>query len=405
MKAIKCGKLIDGQGGTPLENAVVLIDVDKVKAVGSEKDVAIPPEAQMIDLSDKTVLPGMIDCHVHTYGNGDPAPELKNLKELIPYKALKAVAYAKLDLDAGFTTLRDVGASGFSDIAAKKAIDNGLHVGPRMQVSGPILSITGGHGDSQLAPHVEVDPELRAVVNSPDEARKAARKHLKHGADLIKMAATGGVLSEGTEPGAQQLSYEEMKAAIDEAKKLGKRTAAHAQGTQGIKEAVRAGISSIEHGCFLDDEAIEMMLENGTYLVPTLCAPYYIAEHGIEGGIPEYGVRKTKQVMESHGQSFKDAYKAGVKIAMGTDAATPFNYHGKNAFELQLMVEAGMKTMDAILSTTKNAAELMGLEDKVGTLEPGKWADIIAVDGNPVEDIKVLQEVKFVMKGGELIKG
>ncbi len=286
----------------------------------------------------------------------------------------------------------------------KKAIDGGLYEGPRMQVSGPIISITGGHGDSHLAPEVIVDPDIRAVVDSPDEARKAARKHLKYGVDLIKMAATGGVLSDGTEPGAQQLSYEEMKAAIDEAKKLGKNSAAHAQGTRGIKEAIRAGITSIEHGCFLDDEAIAMMLENGTYLVPTLCAPHHIAEHGIEGGIPEYGVRKTRQVMGSHVQSFKDAYKAGVKIAMGTDAATPFNYHGKNAFELQLMVEAGMKPMDAILTTTKNAADLMGWQDQVGTVDSGKYADIVAVDGNPLEDIKVLQDVKFVMKGGVVIR-
>ncbi len=404
MKAIKCGLLIDGQGGDPIPQAVILLDGEKVTAVGTEKSLEIPAEAQIVDLSDKTVLPGMIDCHVHINSNGEPATELKSMKELLPFKALKSIKNAQADLDAGFTTIRDCGASGFVDLAVKKAIDAGLHVGPRMQVSGPIISITGGHGDTHLAPEVVVDPDIRAVVDSPDEARKAARRHLKYGVDLVKMAATGGVLSDGTEPGAQQLSYEEMKAAIDEAKKLGKSSAAHAQGTTGIKEAIRAGITSIEHGCYLDEEAIAMMLEKGTYLVPTLCAPYHIAEHGIEGGIPEWGVRKTKQVMGAHVQSFKDAYKAGVKIAMGTDAATPFNYHGKNAFELQLMVEAGMKPMDAILTTTKNAADLMGWQDKVGTLEAGKYADVIAVDGNPLDDIKVLQDVKFVMKGGEVIR-
>ena len=404
MKAIKCGVLIDGRGGEPIAQAVILLDGEKVVAVGQEQEVAIPAEAQIVDLSGKTVLPGMIDCHVHINSNGEPATELKNMKELLPFKALKSIKNAQADLYSGFTTIRDCGASGFVDLSVKKAIDAGLHIGPRMQVSGPIISITGGHGDTHLAPEVEVDPDIRAVVDSPDEARKAARRHLKYGVDLVKMAATGGVLSDGTEPGAQQLSYEEMKAAIDEAKKLGKSSAAHAQGNTGIKEAIRAGITSIEHGCFLDEEAIGMMIEKGTYLVPTLCAPYHIAEHGIEGGIPEWGVRKTKLVMGSHVQSFKDAYKAGVKIAMGTDAATPFNYHGKNAFELQLMVEAGMKPMDAILSTTKIASDLLGWQDKVGTLEPGKYADVIAVDGDPLEDIKVLQDVKFVMKGGEVIR-
>jgi imidazolonepropionase-like amidohydrolase len=404
MKAVKCGKVIDGQGGTPFVDGIILVDGEKIVAVGPANTVSVPEDAEIIDLSDKTVMPGMIDCHVHTNSNGEPATELKNMKELLPFKALKALSNAQKDLYAGFTSIRDCGASGFVDLSVKQAINQGLYVGPRMQVSGPIISMTGGHGDTHLAPEVIVDPSMRAVVDSPDEARKAARVHLKYHVDLIKLAATGGVLSDGTEPGSQQLSYEEMKAAIDEGKKLGKPSAAHAQGTKGIKDAIRAGITSIEHGCFLDAEAIQMMLDHGTYLVPTLCAPYHIAEHGIEGGIPEYGVRKTKMVIASHVQSFKDAYKAGVKIAMGTDAATPFNYHGKNAFELQLMVEAGMTPMDAILSTTRSASELMGWQDQVGTLQSGKFADIIAIDGDPLVDIKVLQDVKFVMKGGAIIK-
>jgi len=404
-KVIKCGRLIDGTGGEPISRALVVIEGDRIAAVGREGEVTLPAQAQEIDLSGKTVLPGMIDTHLHIMGNGAPATELQNLKELTPYKALKALRHAQADLEAGFTTLRDVGAPGFIDVAVKKAIEAGLYAGPRLQVAGPILSTTGGHGDSHLAPEVQFATGTGAVVDSPDAARKAARVNLKYGADLIKVSATGGVLSDGDEPGAQQLSYEEMKAAIDEAKKVGKRSASHAQGTKGIKEAIRAGVTSIDHGCFLDDEAIRMMLEHGCYLVPTLCAPWHIAKNGVEAGIPEYGVRKTKVVMESHWASFRAALQAGVKIAMGTDAATPFNYHGKNAFELQLMVEAGMPEMQAILAATKVAAELMGWEDRVGTVEAGKYADLIAVDSDPLQDIKSLQDVKVVIKGGVLIKG
>ncbi len=402
---VKCGRLIDGTGSEALRGAVVVIEGERITAAGPAGEVAIPAGAKEIDLGRMTVLPGMIDAHLHTSGSGEASSELKGLKELLPSKALTALRNAQKDLEAGFTTIRDVGAPGFIDVAIKKAINSGQFAGPRMQVSGLILSMTGGHGDSHLAPGIVQTEGMGAVVDSPDAARKAARVNLKYGADLIKLSATGGVLSDGDEPGVQQLSYEEMKAAIDEAKKVGKRSAAHAQGTSGIKEAIRAGITSVDHGCFLDDEAIQMMLEHGCYMVPTLCAPWHIAKNGLAAGIPEYGVRKTQVVMESHWASFKAALKAGVKIAMGTDAATPFNYHGKNAFELQLMVEAGMPEMQAILSTTKVAAELMGWEDRVGSVTVGKYADLIAVETNPLEDIKSLQAVQFVMKGGAVIRG
>jgi imidazolonepropionase-like amidohydrolase len=296
-----------------------------------------------------------------------------------------------------------MGEVGYIDVAVKKAIQKGLIVGPRLMVSGHGLSITGGHGDSHLAPEIVVTSKV-GVVDSPDEARKAAREQLKHGADVLKLCATGGVMSEGTEPGAQQLSYEEMKAAIDEFKKLGKTSAAHAQGTQGIKEAIRAGISSIEHGFYLDAEAIQMMIDKGVYMVPTLVAVYGIVTHGVEAGIPEYAVNKARKAQEDHLDSFRRAKAAGVKIAMGTDAGTPFNYHGKNAFELELLVKAGMTEMEAIVSTTKSAAELLQMDHLVGTLEAGKLADIIAVDKSPLDDIAALQNVSFVMKGGEVIR-
>jgi imidazolonepropionase-like amidohydrolase len=403
MKALKGGCLIDGQGGLPLENPVILIEDGKIKEIGCADTLTIPEGVEVMDLSGKTILPGMIDAHVHIGSNGEASYELQGLKELIPYKALKAAVNARKALEAGFTTLRDMGEAGYIDIAVKKAIQNGLTVGPRLMVSGHALSITGGHGDSHLAPEVVVTSKI-GVVDGPDEARKAAREQLKHGADVLKLCATGGVMSEGTEPGAQQLSYEEMKAAIDEFKKLGKTSAAHAQGTQGIKDAIRAGISSIEHGFYLDAEAIQMMIDNDVYMVPTLVAVYGIVTHGVEAGIPEYAVNKARKAQEDHLDSFRRAKAAGVKIAMGTDAGTPFNYHGKNAFELELLVKAGMTEMEAIVATTKTAAELLQMDKEVGTLEAGKLADIIAVDKSPLDDIAALQNVSFVMKGGEVIR-
>lgn len=403
IKVLKGGCLIDGNGGLPQENMAIVIEDDKIKEVGCADAIIIPEGATVIDLSGKTILPGMIDCHVHIGSNGEASYELPGLKELIPYKALKAAVNAKKALEAGITTLRDMGEVGYIDVAVKKAIQNGLCVGPRLMVSGHGLSITGGHGDSHLAPEVIVSSKV-GVVDGPDEARKAAREQLKHGADVLKLCATGGVMSEGTEPGAQQLSYDEMKAAIDEFKKLGKTSAAHAQGTKGIKEAIRAGISSIEHGFFLDEEAIQMMIDNDVYLVPTLVAVYGIVTHGVEAGIPEYAVNKARKAQEAHIDSFQRAKAAGVKIAMGTDAGTPFNYHGKNAFELELMVKAGLTEMEAIVATTKTASYLLQMENQIGTVEPGKFADIIAVQGNPLDDIALLQDVCFVMKGGSIIR-
>lgn len=400
---IKAGKLIDGKGGKPILDAAVIIEDGIIREVGEAKKMALPETAAIIDLGDKTILPGMIDCHVHIGSNGEARYEMLTVKELIPYKALKAAVNARTDLEAGFTTLRDMGEIGYIDIAVRQAINNGMYIGPRLVVSGHALSITGGHGDTHYVPEVKVTSKV-GVVDGADAARKAAREQLKYGADVLKLCATGGVMSEGTEPGAQQLSYDEMKAAIDEFKKLGKNSAAHAQGTKGIKAAIRAGITSIEHGFFLDAEAIQMMLDNNVYFVPTLVAVHGIVTHGIEAGIPEYAVNKARMAQGAHLDSFRRALAAGVKIAMGTDAGTPFNYHGKNAFELELLVQAGMTSQQAIQAATKTAAELLQVDGKVGTLEVGKFADVIAVDGDPLADVKILQDVKFVMKEGVVIR-
>jgi imidazolonepropionase-like amidohydrolase len=400
--AIKAKKLLDGNGGNPLMHPVIIVEDGIITSVGTDAK-AIPSQAVVLDLGEKTILPGMIDSHVHIGSNGEARYEMLSVKELTPYKALKAAVYARQDLEAGITTLRDMGEVGYIDVAVKKAINDGLYPGPRLLVSGHGLSITGGHGDSHFIPEVNVTSKV-GVVDGADEARKAAREQLKYGADVLKLCATGGVMSEGTEPGAQQLSYDEMKAAIDEFKKLGKTSAAHAQGTKGIKDAIRAGITSIEHGFFLDDEAIQMMLDNSVYLVPTLVAVHGIVTNGIEAGIPAYAVNKAKMAQAAHLDSFRRALAAGVKIAMGTDAGTPFNYHGKNAFELELMVKAGMTEMQAIMATTRIAAELLQMDDRLGTVEAGKYADLIAVDGDPLSDISLLQDVQFVMKGGTVIR-
>jgi len=398
---LKNFKLIDGISEEILENIDILIDGTKIKAIG--KDITSPDKAEVIDMKGRTVIPGMVEAHVHIGMNGEPNFELMMIKETIPTATLKASVYAKRDLLAGFTTVRTMGDKGFLDIALKRAFDSGLLDGPRLRVSGQILSITGGHADLALPPEVSITG-WAAIVDSPDEARKAARYQLKMGADIVKMCATGGVMSEGDEPGSAQLTEEEMRAAITEAHKAGKKAAAHAQGAEGIKNAIRAGIDSIEHGILIDDEGIELMHKNGVFLVPTLSAPYNIKKYGREAGIPEHAVRKNDQIIGFHVQNFIKAYKAGVKIATGTDAGTPFNKHGENAQELELMVQAGVKPMDAILAATKWGAELLGMDKLIGTIEVDKEADIIAVEGNPLENISIMKDVKFVMKAGKIYK-
>jgi len=314
----------------------------KIEAIG--RNISYPAMAEVIDMKGRTVVSGMVEAHVHIGINGEPDYEANAIRETIPMVALKASVYAKQDLLAGFTTLRTMGDEGYIDVALKRAIDSGLLDGPRLRVSGEALSITGGHGDFVLPPEVSMTDTLRGavIVDSPDEARKAARYQLKMGADLIKLLATGGVLSGESEVGAAQLTEEEMRAAIMEAHKVGKKAAAHAHGSEGIKNAIRAGVDSIEHGTLLDDECIEMMLERGVFLVPTLSAIYNMKKYGIEGGLPELTARKNDEVASVHVQNFIKAYRAGVRIASGTDAGSPFNRHGEEAQELELMVQAGV---------------------------------------------------------------
>lgn len=405
MLAIKNVKLFDGTGKLPYGPVNVVIEDDKIASVGPANELLIPETADVLDGTGKFLMPGLIDSHVHITGSGDP-DRLKRMKELVPHAAIRASLNAKATLEAGFTAIRDAGAAFLVDVALKQAVNEGLVPGPRMQVACRGLSITGGHGDTRNGWPPEIEFKGRYVVDSPDEARRAAREQLRDGADHIKLHATGGVMSEGDVPTARGLTLEEMKAAIEEAHNVGKKAMAHAQGSTGIKNAILAGISSIEHGFYLTDEIIELMLKKDVFLVPTLSAVHHIVERGVEAGIPEYGVRKAKEAQEAHLQSFAKAYRAGVKIAMGTDAATPFNYHGKNALELELMVKAGMKPIDALLSATKMGAELMGWGDKLGKVKPGFWADLILVDGDPLADIKILQDtskISVVIKAGKIV--
>lgn len=405
---IKNVMVFDGSGSVPWGPATVIVEGDRISKLGPLDELELPEELGtgwwVIDGQGKLLMPGLVDCHVHITGSCDP-DELKALKELVPHAAIRSTINARDTLEAGFTAVRDAGGGNLIDVALKQAINEGLVPGPRLQVACRGLSITGGHGDSRNGWPPEIEFKGRYVVDSPDEARRAAREQLRDGADHIKLHATGGVMSEGDLPTARGLTVEEMRAAIEEAHNVGKKTMAHAQGSTGIKNAILAGISSIEHGFYLTDEIIELMLKKDVFLVAILCAVHHIVEKGIEGGIPKYGVEKAREAKQAHLDSFLKAYKAGVKIAMGTDAATPFNCHGNNAQELELMVNAGMKPRDALVSATARGAELMGWGDRMGQVKPGFWADLILVDGNPLEDVKVLQDkrnIKLVIKGGEI---
>lgn len=399
---IKCGHLFDVNEKKFKENANVYIDGNKIEKVEYENK----PEAgyEIVDLSGKYVMPGFIDCHVHLNMNGEPDGTAPMAHQTCGDAVLNAYVYGMRDLMAGFTTVRDEGSMGFTDIALRNMINQGVVKGPRIFCSGEPLGTTGGHADSHFNPYIAGKTSMGIIVDSPDEGRAAARENFKRGADQIKLMATGGVMSMGDDPGAPEFTMEEMKAICDEAKRKGKLTSAHTHGALGIKWAIQAGITSIEHGTLMDEEGLQMMLEYGTWLVPTLSAPYNIMKHGIEAGIPQFMVDKCAVVAESHKRVVKKAYESGVKIAFGTDTATPFSPHGAQALEFELLVDDGFRPEDAILTATKNAALLLRWDDKVGAVEAGKLTDLVAVDADPIADIKVLQNVSFVMKDGEVFK-
>jgi imidazolonepropionase-like amidohydrolase len=400
---IKAGRLIDTENGKVLNDQIIIIENDTIKAVGS--NLEIPKDAKVIDLSKFTVLPGLIDCHTHitSQPSGDYYGDIFR-KSPIDYAVLAHI-YAKRTLEAGFTTCRDVGAEAFIDVALRNAINNGDIEGPRLLVATLFIGSTGSHGDlNGFSPFLDwkLPKEMKGVADGVDELRKQVRYNIKYGADVIKFGASAGVLTEEESVGAPQFSQEEMNAIVDEAKLWGRKTCAHAHGTLAIKMAVKAGVASIEHGSFLDDEAIALMKEHGTYLDADIYNDEYIMAEYKRLGYPDKILNKEKLVGQVQRESFRKAVQAGVKITFGTDAGV--YPHGWNARQFKYMVKFGLTPMQAIQAATVNASDLLGWKNKVGTITPGKYADIIAVSKNPLDDVSVLENVNFVMKGGVVYK-
>ena len=404
---LQASRLIDGTGSAPIEKPIIVITDDRITAVGPAAAITFPAGAKIIDLGDATLLPGFIDAHTHLIGRvlGDPEGENSAVRDYESFGAILGVVNARDTLMAGFTTVRNVGASGrFHDIALRKAINEGWVVGPRMQSAGHSLGITGGHCDTNAYRPGLLDRGVEdGIANSPDEIRAAVRYQVKYGADVIKTCATGGVLSEGDAVGTTQYNFEEMKAMVDEATKLEIKVAAHAHGTEGIKIATRAGVASIEHGSFLDEEGARLMVKHGTFLVPTLMAGEAVEKAAKSGVLKGLRAEKAFAAATAMRRGIKIAVANKVPIAFGTDAGVfP---HGTNAREFGLLVEwGGLTPMDAIVAATLNGAKLLGWEKNLGTLTSGKWADIVAVPGDPLKDIHNLERPIFVMKNGVIYK-
>jgi imidazolonepropionase-like amidohydrolase len=399
---LRAARLIDGSGGPVLSNGVVVVTNDRIVAVGAQGAVAVPAGARVIDLGDATLLPGFVDAHVHIIGRplSDPRSDDANVRDYPGYAAIVGVENARRTLMAGFTTVRVLGAPNFDDMALRQAISAGTVPGPRMQNAGHSFGITGGHCDENgYRPGLEDADYRTGVADGADEGRKAVRYQVKYGADVIKICATGGVLSEGDAVGATQYTLEEMKAIVDEAGKLERKVAAHAHGAEGIKLAVRAGVSSIEHGSFLDDEGARLMAQRGTYLVPTLSAGEFTENAARSGRLKGLRAEKALAAAAAMRNGVRAAVRNGVHIALGTDAGV--GEHGANGHEFTLLTTwGGLTPLQAISAGTLSAATLLGWEKRIGTLTAGKWADVVAVPGDPTRDITVMERPSFVMKNG-----
>ena len=387
--------IIDGRGNVQARGFIT-IENNRIAEVGKGPGPAKKNGYEVMDLEGRCVLPGMIDCHVHLCIDGSADPMQSLQKDSAAMITLKAARHAHLSLLAGVTTVRDLGSVNGISGSLRDAINLGIVIGPRIVSTNQAVCITGGQGW-----------QFSRQADGADGVRQAVREQIRAGADAIKMMATGGVITQGVEPGSPQFTLEELKAGAEEAHKAGRKIAAHAQGQEGIKDSLRAGFDTIEHGIFLDDEAIGLLLEKRATLVPTLSAPFNIMEKGDKSGIPAFIIEKTRKVKDAHVDSIKKAYKAGVTIASGADTGTPFNGHGENLRELELLVGIGLSPMEAIVSATRVAAETLGLGSRLGTIEPGKWADLIVVEEDPLKDIAVLQrkeKIVVVMKDGQFYK-
>jgi imidazolonepropionase-like amidohydrolase len=397
---IRAGQLIDVAAGKLLKDQVIVIQGDKILSVGDAVTATFPNGAAVIDLSAYTVMPGLIDMHDHLTGD-HRFHGYQSLGISLPRETLYGVLNARKTLDAGFTTVRNVGASGYSDVALRDAINDGEIVGPRMRVSGPALGITGGHCDNNLLPP-QYNDRGEGVADGPWEVRARVREVIKGGADLIKFCATGGVLSKGDSVGGQQYTLEEMQALVAEAHQHDRKVAAHAHGADGIKAAIIAGVDSIDHGSLIDEEGIQLAKQHGTFLVMDIYNDTFILEHGAAVGMLPESLEKERQIGQLQRDNFRKAFQAGVRMAFGSDGAV--YPHGDNGKQFAYMVEYGMTPMQAIQAATVHAAELLDWPDTVGAIEAGYFADIIAVKGNPLQNVTLLEDVQFVMKGGVVYK-
>ncbi len=397
--AVHAGHVLDVKSGKMLADQILVIENGKIISSGPAADAKVPSDAMRIELPNATVLPGMIDAHTHL--TMDPKFGYETLAISVPREALIGAKNARATLLAGFTTVRNVGASGFSDVALRDAINAGDVPGPRMLVSGPALGITGGHCDNNMLPS-EYHAVGDGVADGIAAVQHKVRENIKYGADVIKVCATGGVLSLGDNPQHSQYTLEEMKAIVADAHRLGRKVAAHAHGAEGIRWAAEAGVDSIEHGSYIDDPAIAAMKEHGTYLVPSLYLGDWMIENAGLTRLPAPLLAKAQEVLPAARKNIAHAFASGVKVALGTDAAV--YPHGMNGHEFAVMVKLGLTPLQSIQAGTINAADLLGWSGKVGTLEPGAWADIVAVDGDPLKDVTTLERVKFVMKGGDVVK-
>ena len=399
--AIKAGRLVDVDSGTLLTDQVILIRDSRITAVG--KSLAIPADAAVIDLSAMTVLPGLIDCHTHLADGAHETELLKQLTKTAAQVALESVPNARVTLESGFTTVRDVGVyRAFNDVALRDAITRGDIIGPRMFVAGAYITISGGAGAlTGTSPDITLPWDLHyGEANSPWQVREKIRLLANHGVDLIKVLSSGAVLEHGSNPNSQEFTMEELQAAVDEAAHFGLRVAAHAHARQGIKNAILAGVASVEHATMIDDEGIALAKANGTYLDMDIYDEECIEEQGKRGTIPPDFLQHDAELGQIQRDNFRKAVKAGVKMSFGTDAGVcPY---GMNAKQFSFMVRYGMTPMQAIQAATSSAADLLGHSNELGSIKPGKYADIIAVSADPLQDIRALEDVKFVMKNGKV---
>lgn len=397
---LKADRLIDVENGKLISNAVVVIEDDTIVAAGEARKVTFSKDSKIIELGDYTLLPGLMDMHVHLTSDATKHG-YKRLADSLPRVTLTGVKHAEATLMAGFTTVRNVGAPGFADVALRDAINDGDITGPRMFVAGPSLGVTGGHCDNNLLPY-EYHTVSEGVADGPWAVREKVRRNIKYGATVIKFCGTGGVLSKGTKVGVQQYTFEEMQALVDEAHMRGLTVATHAHGTDGIKTAIKAGVDSVEHVSLLDDEAIKLALKHGTYFSMDIYVTEYILSEGAKAGILEESLAKERIVGQRQRDNFAKAVKAGVKMVFGSDAGV--YPHGDNGKQFARMVKFGMTPMQAIQASTINAASLLKQQEVLGSVSEGKKADIVGVKGNPLDDISLLENVGLVVKDGQIVK-